>query len=144
MKYTCSVTIGLPRDRVIELFDSTENLHKWQKGLKAFEHLEGTPGEAGAKSRMEYDMNGKTVEMVETVLHRGLPDELSFSYEAKNVWNSCINRFTELEDGKTHWEMETEFQFSGFMKIIGLLMPGAFRKQTLGDMNRFKEFAERA
>ena len=35
MRYSCSVTIGLPRERVLELFDSSENLAKWQNGLKS-------------------------------------------------------------------------------------------------------------
>jgi hypothetical protein len=38
---------------------------------------------------------------------------------------------------------EQEFQFSGFMKLIGMFMPGAFKKQSCKYMNAFKEFAER-
>ena len=34
MKYTTEVTIELPREQVIPLFDSTENLYKWQEGLQ--------------------------------------------------------------------------------------------------------------
>jgi len=33
MKYTSEVTINLPRDRVVELFDDPDNLPKWQKGF---------------------------------------------------------------------------------------------------------------
>ena len=44
MHYSVDIEIDLPRDRVIELFDSTENLYKWQRGLQSFEHIEGEPG----------------------------------------------------------------------------------------------------
>ena len=143
MTYTCSVQIALSRDKVTELFDSTENLMAWQPGLKTFENLEGEPGQSGARSKMVYDMNGKTVEMIETVINRDLPDELSFVYEADKVWNRCVNRFDDLSPDVTTWEMESEFRCKGFMKLMTILMPGAFKKQTLADMKRFKEFAER-
>ena len=31
MKYTTEIIIDLPRSKVIELFDSTENMYKWQR-----------------------------------------------------------------------------------------------------------------
>ena len=53
------------------------------------------------------------------------------------------NYFRE-ENGKTRWISESEFQFSGFgMKLMGLLMPGAFKKQSLKYMEDFKNFAEK-
>ncbi|MEM7797967.1 MAG: SRPBCC family protein [Chloroflexota bacterium] len=39
MKYSTEVVIDLPRERVIELFDNTENMYKWQNGLKSHEFL---------------------------------------------------------------------------------------------------------
>jgi hypothetical protein len=39
MKYTSEVTIGLPRERVIELFDSSENLSRWQPDLRRAESV---------------------------------------------------------------------------------------------------------
>ena len=44
MKYTCEITIDLPRERVVEIFDDSEKLPKWMPGLKRFEHLSGDPG----------------------------------------------------------------------------------------------------
>lgn len=142
MRYSCSVTIDLPRELVLELFDSSENLAKWQNGLKSMDHLEGEPGQIGAKSKLTYDMNGRSVEMIEKVIHRDLPDELSFAYETKGVWNSCVNTFTDLGPETTVWRMDNEFRCSGFMKLMTWVAPFAFKKQTLADMNRFKEFAE--
>nr|BFE81301.1 hypothetical protein GCM10020093_039020 [Planobispora longispora] len=38
---------------------------------------------------------------------------------------------------------ENEYRFGGLlMRLVGLLMPGAFRKQSLQHMQDFKRFAE--
>ena len=89
-------------------------------------------------------MNGRKIEMEETIITRNLPDEFSATYDTSGVHNIVVNKFYEDGSDKTRWVMENEFQFGGFMKLIGMLMPGSFRKQTLDDMNRFKAFAESA
>ena len=142
MQYTVEIDIDLPRSRVIELFDSTENLYMWQKGLQRFESISGEPGQPGAKSKMVYKMGKRNMELVETITKRDLPDEFHCTYETKGVFNVVTNRFSEAGPDKTRWESENEFRFSGFMKVIGLLMKGAFPKQSLQYMQDFKAFAE--
>lgn len=142
MKYEHSLIINLPRERVIELFNSTENLYKWQDGLQSFEHISGTPGQVGAKSMLKYKMGKREVEMIETITHQNLPDRFHGTYEAKNVWNKIENHFSEQGD-KTEWRVVSEFKFTGFMRIMAALMKGAFKKQTLTFMTKFKDFAEK-
>ena len=144
MKYTCEVTIDLPRARVVELFDSIKNLAKWQPGLLGFDHVSGEPGEPGAKSRLVYEERGRETEMFETIIRRDLPDAFMALYEAKGVKNWCTHFFKEDGPDKARWVMENEFKFRGLMSIFGLVMRSAFPKQTLSDMNRFKAFAEGA
>ncbi len=143
MKYVCEVSLDLPRDRVVELFDSVENLYKWQPSLQSFDHLSGDPGHPGAKSKLVYLEGKRRIEMIETITRRNLPDEFSGTYEAKGVKNIMINRFVD-ESGKTRWITEQEFQFSGLMKLIAPFMRGAFPKQTQKFLNQFKDFAEGA
>lgn len=145
MKYETEVIVNLPRERVIALFDSTENLEKWQDGLKSSEHLSGDPGQPGAKMKLVYDNNGREIEMIETITHRNLPDEFHGTYEADGVYNVMENYFYAEGPEKTRWKAISEFQFSGFMmKAMGFLMPGMFRKQTKKTMEAFKQFAENA
>ncbi len=144
MKYTLELTLDLPLDRVIELFDSSENLSKWQPGLKTFEPLSGEPGQAGAKSRLVYDENGRRIEMVETIIKRDLPDEFSALFEAKGVKNWTTNRFYADGPEKTRWVMDNEFKLSGLMALMGIFMRGTFPKETMKHMNQFKTFAESA
>jgi len=66
MKYKVEIITNLPRAPVIELFDNSENLKKWQPGLKSFEHLSQKPGEVGAKSKLEFLMGKREIEIIET------------------------------------------------------------------------------
>jgi hypothetical protein len=142
MKYTLSLNIDLPRDKVVELFDNTENLKKWQKGLISFETQSGKSGQEGTRSLLKYKMGKREVEMTETITKRNLPDEFFGTYEANNVWNEVKNYFKEVSENKTLWEFETEFKFKGFMKLMSAIMPGAFKKQSYNSMLDFKAFAE--
>lgn len=143
MKYSNEVIINAPRDKVIELFDNFDNMSKWQKGFQSYSAISGTPGQVGAKSHLVYEMNGRKIEMVETITERNLPDVFSGTYDVEGVHNIIENRFIE-EGGKTRWIANNEFQFKGIMKLMSIFMRGTIKKQTLSDMNRFKEFAESA
>jgi hypothetical protein len=109
MNYKVEITLDLPQERVIELFDDPENLNQWQSGLQSIELISGEAGEPGAKSLLLYDMNGRKVEMIETITSRGLPDIFSGTYDAKGVHNLVENRFYEEGPNHTRWVTENEF-----------------------------------
>lgn len=142
MKYSTEVNINLPRQKAIELFDNPDNIPKWQEGLISMELINGNMGESGAVSKLKYKMGKKDIEMIETIIHKNSPKEFHATYEAKGVWNKVENFFTENEDNTTNWIVVSEFKVKGFMKLMLLFMPGAFKKQTLKFMNHFKNFAE--
>lgn len=145
MKYSLTTEINQPIDKVIELFDNPDNMAKWQEGFISFEPLEGTPGQPGATSKLKYKMGKREIEMVETILVRDLPREFSGTYDAKGVHNVVKNFFEKIDDNTTKYTTEQEFQFTSFMmKVFGLLMPGAFKKQSCKYMDDFKAFAEGA
>lgn len=143
MKYTVQAEIDLPIEKVIELFDNPDNLKHWQPGLISFEHVSGTPGQPGAKSRLKYKMGKREIDMLETITVRDLPREFSGTYEANGVYSVSKNFFKPVSDNKTLYINENEFRFRGFMKVIGFLMPGSFRKESMKYLMQFKEFAEK-
>ncbi len=142
MKFTVETDINQPIDKVIELFDNADNMSKWMEGLQSFEHISGTPGQPGAQSKLKFKMGNREVEMTETVTVRNFPDEFSGIYEAQGVNNIVKNKFVKISEDRTRYITENEFQFKGFMKILGFLMPGAFKKQSIKYLNDFKTFAE--
>lgn len=143
MKYTCEVEIHQPIDKVITLFDNPDNLKKWMDGLQSFEHMSGEAGYPGAKSRLKFKMGKREMEMIETITVRNLPEEFSGTYETKGVFNVVRNKFVAVSNDKTKYITEQEFQFQNFiMKLMGFLMPGIFKKQSMKFLKNFKRFAE--
>jgi len=142
MEYTNEIKINLPLQKVVELFDNPDNLSKWQPELISFEPVSGEPGKDGAKAKLKYKMGKREIEMVETITKNNLPKEFNGTYETKGVYNEISNRFESIDENTTRWVSHNVFKLSGFMKIIGFLMPGSFSKQSCKYMEQFKEFAE--
>jgi hypothetical protein len=145
MKFTCSVEIDLPVEKVVELFDNPKNLIEWQDGFVAIEPISGAPGEPGSKSRMIYIIRDREMEIIETIKVKNLPTEMTGVYEHIHMVNTMTTRFKEIAPGKTKYEAEIEYtQFNGFVpKMMAFFMPGLFKKQTQKWLNQFKTFAER-
>jgi hypothetical protein len=142
MKYTLEISIDLPRDKVIALFDNSDNMKFWQKGFISFEPISGEPGTEGAKSKLTYQLGKRKVEMIETITKRHLPEEFHGTYDAGMVLNLQWNYF-KSNGNKTIWISKSEFKFSGFMKIMGIFMSvDSFERQSYEYLHDFKAFAE--
>lgn len=153
MKYTVSLEIALPRERVVQLLSDPEHMPKWLRGLVEHEPLSGVHGQVGTRSRVVMQSGQQKFEGIETITRRepvdlqGLARESVVHYEreivAKGMWSAARERFTVTGPGTTLWVSENEYRFSGvLMRLVGLLMPGTFRKQSLQHMRDFKAFAE--
>ncbi len=128
---------------MVDLIDSPDNMKHWQPGFLGMTHISGEQGQEGAKYSMRYKNRGKEMEMIETILKRDFPSEFNATYEAKGVFNRQINKFVEVDENTTKWTTESYFEFSTIMmKIMGALMPGAFKKQSMKYLVMFKEWAE--
>ena len=64
------------------------------------------------------------------------------TYTADGVYNIVTNRLVKISDNKTRFINEQEFEFKGYMKVMGFFMPSAFKKQSRVYLEDFKEFAE--
>ena len=154
MKYTVSIEIALPREEVVRLLADPAQMPKWLRGLVLHEPVSGEHGQVGTTSRVVMEAGNKQIECVETITRRepadlhGIPEGQVVHYEREIVgggmWNAARERFTHVGPETTLWESENEFRFDGLlMRLVGLLMPGAFRKQSRQHMQDFKDFAER-
>ena len=153
MKYTVSMEIALPRERAAQLLADPAHLPKWLRGLVLHEPLSGTHGHLGTKSRVVFQMGQQQMECTETITRRdpldlhGIRSEDAVRFEreivGKGMWSAVRDRLTETGPDTTLWASENEYRFSGLlMRLVGLLMPGTFRKQSLQHMQDFKAFAE--
>lgn len=154
MKYTVSTEIALPREKVAQLLADPALLPQWLRGLVSHEPTNGgAHGHVGTTSRVVLQMGKQRMEAVETVTRRepvdlrAIPAETVVRFEREIVgdgmWSATRDRLTEAGPRTTLWESENEYRFSGvLMRLVGLLMPGSFRKQSLLHMHDFKAFAE--
>ncbi|SEH00816.1 Carbon monoxide dehydrogenase subunit G [Nonomuraea solani] len=153
MRYTVSIEIALPREKTVQLLADPAHLPKWLRGLVLHEPLNGEHGQLGTKSRVVMQMGRQKIECTETITRREPADlrevpktsVVHFDREivGKGMWSAVRDRLTEAGPETTLWEVENEYRFSGFlMKLVGLLMPGAFRKQSQQHLQDFKAFAE--
>lgn len=144
MKYSLEIIVNIPLEEFIRKFDNVENMKHWQRGLISAEHISGTPGEFGAKMKLTYKFGNRKMELIETITKRNLPHEIHGTYTANGVNNIQENYFEETNDGYTKWVSKSEFiPLSFMMKLMTLLMPRTFKKQSLTYMKDFKSFAEK-
>ncbi|HEX8487310.1 MAG TPA: SRPBCC family protein [Propionibacteriaceae bacterium] len=153
MKYSVSIEIALPRERVVQLLADSAHLPKWLRGLVLHEPVKGTYGQVGTESRVVMQMGQRRMELTETITRRepenlhGIPTDgvVHFDREivAEGMWSAVRDRFTEAGPESTLWTSENEYRFSGLpMRLVALFMRGAFRKQSRQHMQDFKAFAE--
>ncbi|MFE3456558.1 SRPBCC family protein [Nocardiopsis aegyptia] len=153
MKYTVSIEIALPREKVVQLLADPAHMSKWLRGLVLHKPLSGVHGHVGTTSRVVFQSGKQRMECTETITRRepadlrGIPKEDVVHFEreiaAEGMWSAVRDRLTEAGPQTTLWVSENEYRFSGvMMRLVALLMPGAFRKQSLQHMQDFKAFAE--
>lgn len=143
MQYTVETIINAPIEKVVALFDNPDNLKEWQPGLQSFKLIEGKQSEVGAKSELKFKMGSREIEMIETITVRDLPREFSGTYEESSVFNVVKNYFEKVDAYTTKYVNYNEFQFNNlFMKLMGFLMPGMFKKTSQEYMENFKKFVE--
>lgn len=154
MKYTVSIEVALPLETVVQLLADPAHMPKWLRGLVSHEPLSGEHGQVGTESRVVFQAGKQTMECTETITRRepvdlrGLPEGQVVHFDreivAEGMWNAVRDRLTEAGPETTLWVSRNEYRFSGWvMRLVGLLMPGTFRKQSQQHMQDFKAFAER-
>lgn len=153
MKFTVSIEIALPRERVAQLLADPAHLPKWLRGMVLHEPLSGVHGQVGTQSRIVLQAGQRKIEGTETVTRREptdlreIPKGSVVHFEREMViegmWSSVHDQLTEAGPETTRWVSESEYRFSSLlMRLVGLLMPGAFREQSQQHMQDFKAFAE--
>ena len=153
MKYTLWIEIALPLERVAQLLADPANIPKWLRGVVLHEPLNGLHGQVGTRSRVVMETGQQKFEGTETITRRepadlrGIPKGSVVHFEreivGEGMWSAVHERLTEAGANTTLWVSENEYRFSGLlMRLVGLLMPGTFRKQSLQHMQDFKAFAE--
>ena len=142
MKYQESIIINAPKEQVAEYLHP-KYAFEWMEGLQQYELTTGEWDEEGAVAEMRFKTGKREMNMTETLIDNQMPDEKTMTYDAKNVHNIVRNILETVDGNKTKYINDQEFQFSGFfMKAMGFLLPGLFKKQSRKYLKDFKAFVE--
>ena len=147
VKYTEEIEINANIDTVVALFDNPYNMQKYMDGIESYTVLSGNLREVGTKAEIvatyiEKDVVKRRIVMIEEIITNNLPEEKKVTYTSDEVYNIVTNRIIKISDNKTKFINEQEFQFKGFMKVMGFFMPNAFKQQSRIYLKNFKEFVE--
>ncbi len=66
VRYTVSIEIALPREKVVQLLADPAHLPEWLRGLVLHEPLSGQHGQVGTTSRVVMQMGQRKIECTET------------------------------------------------------------------------------
>lgn len=140
MKFTSTIDIQAPRDKVVEIFLDPDKQKHFQDGFISKTLLNGKQNTVGAKSKMLY----KRLELMETIQVNNLPDEFQGLYEHKHTTNTMNVKFIPLNSDSTRYISEVHYtSLNGFVvKIMAKLFPSMFKKQVEKWMTQFKNYVE--
>jgi len=141
-QFELSVTVNKSVDRVFTEFMNAEQASKWIKGFKSFEQISGKPGEVGAKFKMNFDENGKTIEFIETVTEIESNKKFSFEMSHEMMISSSNVSFENL-GADTKIISKIVIRPQGFTwKILMPFMISHIKKRQQEDLIRFKKVVE--
>ena len=144
MKFICTVEIDKPKAEIVELFNNDTYLKDWQKGFVSKELISGVAGEKDAVSRIIFHNKKNVIELKETILNTDINEKYAL-YEHIYMTNTMKTNFIAVDANHTKINTEINYtKFNGLMpKLMAMLMPGMFRKQTQQMLDDFKAFAEK-
>lgn len=142
MKYITEIVVDKPIEEVMDLFKNADNLKHWQSGLQSTKLLKGKSGEEGAKRKLEINIEGRQVSMIETITKCELPHHWHARYTTDNMRSFQENYFEAKGKNQTYWKTTSRFEFQGYMRIVGSVLPGIFKRRSERVMKDFKAFAE--
>jgi hypothetical protein len=143
MKYDTDIIVNKSIEEVMVFFKNPDYLKYWQRGLKSTKLLKGKSGEKGAKRKLLINLEGREITMIETITKCELPHHWHARYTSQGLVSIQQNYFEAKGEDKTYWKTTSEFQFEGYMKIVGKLLPGIFKRRSKRVMLDFKSFAEK-
>ncbi len=147
LKYSEEIIINANIDTVSVLFDNPYNMKEYMDGIESYTIINGNLREVGSKAELvvaviEKDIVKRRIVMIEEIITDNLPHEKKVTYRADAVYNIVTNRLERVGKNETKFINEQEFEFKGYMKIMGFFMPSVFKEQTKIYLVNFKNFVE--
>ena len=115
----------------------------WQEGLISTEHISGVPKDIGSTMQLNYQFGSQKMKLTESVTHRENNASIHFNFDTKVMHNIQRNSFETIDKTTTKWICKNEFfPRSLSARIMLLLLPKTFKKQTQKYLTNFKNYVE--
>jgi len=146
MKFTCSVTINAPKEKVASYFVNPEYLKEYQDGFLRKELISGQQGQVNSISKMYYKQGKGEMKLTETIQVNLLPNDFMAQYHHKFTDNTMKSVFTAVSKTETRYDAEIQYTaFRGFMvNVMVFIAPSFFKKQVEKWMQNFKVYVEKS
>jgi len=143
MKFSVDIDILAGRERLLPIFMDLQQIKNWRSDVSDFKVLAGKPGESGASIQFTCKIGVQNnVAVIETLETNSLPNDVTYTNSAPQLWYRCKNSFFPVGEHKTTWVREYEYRTTGIYKAIRLIAPGRFRRQALKEMQDFKRYCQ--
>jgi uncharacterized protein YndB with AHSA1/START domain len=141
-RFEQKVSIRRPVQHVFRMYTDHARMPAWQPGLLEIEEVSGTPGRAGAVSKLRYQFGRRKMIMTETVVEVVPPNRYVVTYALKGLRHTVSHSFTAKGSGETEWVAVSEYRFRGLMWLLGRSMRGGLEEQGRILMGNFKGYVE--
>ena len=144
MKFSHTITIGRPRERIYELLANPPELKSWFPGFVASEPLGGAAGTPGATARLTFETASGPIVLLETVIDRQPPDLLATTYEFETVIYSLMHHLESVAAAETRWTLECTSDVERGGWLVNWLLSRTLQAAGRKGMAQFKAKVEAA
>ena len=144
MKYTCTTEVPLNRKDCIKLWLDESQYDKWQEGFQYKKWTKGSPNQKNSTSNILIIQGNRKIELEEFITESNLPSYLEGRYTHIHMTNTQKVSFEIISPEKTLVRTEVEYtEFKSFIaKVMAILFPRLFKKQSQKWLDQFKLLAE--
>lgn len=144
MKFSKSIIVKAPLDKVVECYTNDELRKEWDSMIVKKEQTGGSPLQVGAQSIIHFKTPKGSDELKETILENSLPDSIKGLYVHKFMENTLLTSFESIDENETKVTLDVDyFKTKKFIVTVFMkLFPKQFKSQVDKTMNEFKTYVE--
>lgn len=116
----------------------------WQSELKSIEHISGTPGITGCKTKLIYtDKRFLNSEIIETIGLNDQPNQYNVFYASEDLYISVTHTFKNHNQTMTFWRCDFEvLALNNKAALVLFFRPKAIKTNSWSYMINFKNHLE--
>lgn len=142
-KVTTSIEIDRSPEQVWAAFNDVSRMDQWVTGFRSAELIEGERGAVGSKSRLVFEEDGNTFELIETVTALEPRKSLGLSVYHESMTTQLDYAFAPTDQGFTLVTISNRTRGNNlFWSVMLGLMQSTIKERHDEDLAAFKKMVE--